>query len=107
LAHELDAESASAVGRENVDVGQVDEGCAVREGAREADLPPAVVEADDAIGVADEPLDDIARPPCCPVRLVREEVVHGVDIDACRIVVENETVAELAPHARSLAKGGS
>jgi hypothetical protein len=63
---------------------------AVRDGAREADQPLAVVEADDTRRLADEPLDGIARPSERPVRVFGEERVQGVDIHAITIVVQLE-----------------
>ena len=47
-AHQLDAEAAAAVLVEDVDVREVRLRVAVGQRPREADLPPLVVEADDA-----------------------------------------------------------
>src|SRR5829696_9862229 len=61
LAHELRAEAAAAVLREDVDVGQVGHRRAVRERPREADLASVVVEADHPLRLADQALDQLAR----------------------------------------------
>src|SRR5207237_1969316 len=102
LADELDAEPAAPVLRQNVDVGQVDTGDAVGEGAGEADLPPVRVEADDAARFPDRLLDRLPRPALRPVRVVREELVDGVDVDPMRVVVEFDSVSQLAPHGAIL-----
>src|SRR5256885_673493 len=81
LANELDAETAASILLEHVNVCEVHERDAVGEGAREADLPVAVVEADHALRLPNEPLDDLARPSFRPVGLVREVIVNGVHVD--------------------------
>ena len=53
-AHELDAEAASPVLLEHVHVGEVGLRVPVGERAREADLPAAVVQADDTLRSVDE-----------------------------------------------------
>ena len=71
LAHELDAESAAAVLRQHVDVEQPGVGGVVGGHAAEADLPVAVVEADDARGVVDQVLHRLvaaARAPSTRAR---------------------------------------
>ncbi len=60
LADELHGESAPAVLGQHVDVGEIDQRDAVRKCSREADLSIAVVDADDALRLADEPLDNFA-----------------------------------------------
>src|SRR5439155_7775199 len=51
-----------------------------------------------------QPVDELTWPALGPVRLVGEEVVNGVDVDARGVIVEHEAVGELAPHGRSVAK---
>jgi hypothetical protein len=58
-----------------------------------ADLTRAVVDAHHPLRLANEPFQHIAGPSFRPVRLVREIVVDGVDVDPCRIVVELDAVA--------------
>jgi hypothetical protein len=98
LADKLDTEAAAAVVREDVDVREVGDRRPVREGACKRDLALAVVDADDAVGLADEAVNGVARPSLRPVRVVGEVVVDGVDVDARRVVVELEPVAEGTPH---------
>ena len=69
---ELDAEAASAVLLEHVDVGEVRLHVPVRERPREADLLVAVVEADDASRAVDEIVLHLSRPPFRPVRARRD-----------------------------------
>src|SRR4029079_4937724 len=88
LANELHAEPLPAVRREDVDVREIDERDAVRERAREAELALAVVDADDALRLVDQPRDDGEWPPFRPVRVVGEEVVNGCDCVSARIVVD-------------------
>ncbi len=95
---ELDAEPATAVLREHVDVRQIREGRVVRDRSREADQPLAFVKPDNARGLADQALDGLAWPPFGPVRLGRQEREDGIDIDASRIVVELEASWQLALH---------
>src|SRR5207247_5076319 len=97
-ADELDAEPAAAELGEHVDVGEVDRRDAVGEGAGEADLAPAGVEADDAARLADRPLDGLARAALRPVRVVREEVVNRVHVDPAGVVVELDALAQVTPH---------
>src|SRR5207253_9573569 len=68
------------------------------------ELAIAVVEADDPVRLADQPLDEPTRAARRPVGIVGEKVVNRVDVDTGWIVVELEAVREFAPHARSLAK---
>jgi hypothetical protein len=75
---------------QHVDVGEIDERDAVRERPGEADLPLAVVDADYALCLADQPLNHFVRPPLRPVGLVREVVVHRGNVDPARVVVELE-----------------
>jgi hypothetical protein len=82
------AEPLAAVLRQDVHVGEVDERDAVGERPREPDLPAVVVDADDALRFADEPLDHRERPSLGPIRVVREVVVDSGDVDALGIVVE-------------------
>src|SRR5919201_1152507 len=98
LAYELDAEPATPEGRQDVDVGEIDERDPVGDGAAEADLAAAVIQADDAGSLAHEAGDGRVRASARPVRLVREIVVDGVDVDSRGIVVEDEAVRELAVH---------
>ena len=88
LLHELDPEPAPPYVRVDVDVGQVRKYDAVRDDAAEPELPLTRVQADDAGGLTDEPLDDLPRSPFRPVRLLREEPVHLADVDPIGIVVE-------------------
>src|SRR5207245_623142 len=86
---------------QDVHVREVHERDTVREGPRKADLPLAVVEPDDSLRFADEPFDGLAGTSFGPVRLVRKEVVHRVDVDPAGIVVELQAVAELPSHRRN------
>jgi len=54
---------------------------------------PFVIDADDPLRLSNEALDDVARPSLRPVRLLREVVVDGVDVDASDVVVELDAVA--------------
>jgi hypothetical protein len=47
-----------------------------------------------------EALDVLARASFRPVGLAREEVVNGVDVDPCRVVVELDPVFQLSSHLR-------
>src|SRR5262249_8946408 len=101
LAHHRLAEAASAVLRQEVDVGEVDEGHAVRRGAAEADLPVAVVQADDARRFGDQP---VLRPACAaprPVADVAQEAMHLGAVDRVSRGVELEPTPEVALHASS------
>src|SRR5438132_9802227 len=103
LTHQLSAEAAPSVLGQDIDVREVHECHSVGERPRESDLPLGVVQADDPLRLAHETLHDLARPSLRPVGLIRQEVMDGVDVDAGGVVVEHETVLELAAHARSLA----
>ena len=102
LANELDAEPLAAVLFEHVDVGEIRQRVPVRERPRKADLPVAVVEADDARGATDEVFDDVARTALRPVRLLGEVPMDGVEVDALDVVVELvAAAAALASSAES------
>jgi len=79
---------------QDVHVREVGDRRVVRESPAEPDLGTVVVQADDALRAAHEMLHGLARAPLRPVRL-REECVHGVDVDPGRIVVQ--LVAALEP----------
>ncbi len=104
LAHERLAEAAAAVVGEHVDVREVRDREAVGDGAAEADLALAVVEADDACCLVDQPILRLPGAPGRPVALLAEEAVHLGAVDPRCVVVELEPVAELAPHALSLSR---
>src|SRR3954447_11549336 len=88
LAHELDAEPATPVLRQHVDVEQPRIGGVVRGHAAEADLAVAVVEADEARCVVDQVLHRRERASERPVRVLADVAVHGRDVDPVAVVVE-------------------
>ncbi len=94
LAHELLAQPAAAVLLEDVDVREVDERVAVGHGPAEADLAVAVVEADDALRLVDQPVLGLARPAERPVRDLAQEPVHLAPVDPLLRIVQLEAVAE-------------
>ena len=93
LADELEPEPPPSVLGQDVHVGEIGDRGAVRHRPGEADLALAVVEADDAVGLADQPFDRLARASLRPVG-TGEERVGGVEVDASRIVVELEPARE-------------
>lgn len=99
LARELGAEAAPAVGREDVDVGKVEQLRREPRGPAEADLPPVVVEPDDPCRLAYELLLHRELATGRPVGLLGEESLHLGHVDPLGVVVELESVAEVAPHA--------
>src|SRR5690348_12162084 len=91
LDHLLDerlAEPAALVLRKDVDVGEICDRDAVRDGPREPDLLTAAVHADDPRRLSHEPLDGRPRPPGGPVRPLGQVPVDGVDVNPAGIVVE-------------------
>jgi hypothetical protein len=62
-----------------------------------------VIETNDALRLAHEPLDDFTRPALGPVRLVRQVIVDGTDVDARWIVVELDPVGQPPSHLQILA----
>ena len=93
-ADELDAQAAAAVLLEHVDVREIGLHMAVGERPREADLIALVVEADDASGVLDQVVLNVARAPLRPVRLLAQVAMNRLAVDARRVVVELVAVSE-------------
>src|SRR5918992_592322 len=87
---------------EHVNVREVGHRGAVRDRPRESDLTLAVVEAHDPGRLAHEPLLLLAGPPGCPVGVVGDEVVDGVDVDPVAVVVDLKPARDLALHAESV-----
>ncbi|MEJ7568956.1 MAG: hypothetical protein WKF41_11905 [Gaiellaceae bacterium] len=89
-ADELDAESLASVLLEDVDVREIRQprvGCIHRPG--EAHLRVAVEDADDAVGALDQVAHVLSRSAGRPVRLLRDEAVHLVEVDSPPVVVEH------------------
>ena len=75
--------------REHIDVREVGQPRIGRvDRAGEADLSGAPVEADDAVRTLDQAVHLVPRPAGRPVRLLRDEAVHLVEIDPSPVVVE-------------------
>ena len=107
LADDLLAEPAAAMLRQDVDVGEVRDRMPVRDGAREADLAPRVVDANNARRAADERLDRVAGPPLGPVRLLGQVAMHLVDVDTLDVVVQLVPVRKLPRHRAAVSHPAS
>ena len=80
--HQRRTEPSALVLRQDVHVGEVGEGESVGHDAGETHLAPFVVDTEHPVRLADETLDHLERAAEGPVRLVREEPVHGADVDS-------------------------
>src|SRR5581483_4466389 len=99
LAYERLPQSAAAVLREHVDVGEVDERDAVGNPTADPDVALAVVQPDHAVRIVDERVLDLVRATARPVALLADEAVDGGTVDSRGIVVELEAVPQRPPHA--------
>ena len=103
-AHELDAAAVPAMLGQDEDVREVDEErVGSVDGAGVADQRAVRrVEADVARGAVDQTVHHVARASEGPVRLLGDEPVHGVPVDAFGVVVELVALSELLLHAESV-----
>jgi hypothetical protein len=98
LPHKLDTQSASAVGLEHVDVGQVAHRHAVADAPGEADLLAVQVEADHPPGAFDRADHPLAAAAPSPVGLLADEAVDRIDVQPLAVVIQLEASRQRAPH---------
>ena len=102
--HELDAPAVPAMLGQHEDVSEVDEErVGSVHGARIAGQPPVGrVQADVARGPVDQPVHHVPGATEGPVRLLGDEPVDGVPVDASGVVVELVALPKLLLHAESV-----
>ena len=98
FADQFDAETSTAIGGQDVDVGEMRDVDAVREHPRESDELVAVIEANDAGGGVQGRVEFSARALPGPVGLLAEEGEDGLAVDASWVIVKFEVFGDDAAH---------